>query len=110
MRGRDGYGGASGVETRQRVLQSHAEPADDLRMPALLGVLLLRKVLVPQSAAAVYDVPASVPILKDRRLRGPGEHLLIKGVGDQLADREGDRPVLEHLLDIQVKGLRSMPK
>lgn len=63
-------------------------------MPALLGILILRQVLVPQAAAAVCDVPASVRVLEDRRRCRPGECLLVERVGDQLADREGDGPVL----------------
>jgi len=79
-------------------------------MLALLGVLLLRQVLIPQPAAIVCYVPARVLVLEDRRLRGAGECLLIEGVGDGLADRERDGPVLQNPLDIQVKGLRSLPQ
>lgn len=41
--------------------------------------------------------------LADLGLRGTGERGLVKGVRDQLADRVGDSPVLEHPLDVEIE-------
>lgn len=93
------------VEHGQRVLEAHAELADHDVGAAFLVVLLLREVLVTQPAAEVGHVPRARGILGDHRFDGPGESVLVEGVGDDLADREGHRPVLQHPLDVQVEEL-----
>src|ERR1700722_14127283 len=53
-------------------------------------------------------MPVTTVVLEDRRLPGSGERLLVKGVLDQLADRERHRPMLQNLLDVQVEGLAAL--
>jgi hypothetical protein len=72
-------------------------------VPQLLGVLLLGQVLVAHPAAEVADVPVAGLILEDLRGATSGEELLVEGVGDDLADRLGDRPVFEDLFGVEVE-------
>ena len=79
----------------QGVLQADAELAHDLvRMGQLLLVLVLGQVLVAEPSAPVANMPAPLGVLEDLRLAGPGESLLIEGVGDHFAQGMRYCPVL----------------
>src|SRR6266511_2600082 len=65
--------------------------------------------LVAQSAAVVPYMPDTGPVLVDLGCRGVGQDLLVKGVGDDLADGVRDRPVLEHPLDVEIERLTGSP-
>jgi hypothetical protein len=92
------------VEGGQGILQPDAELADDLvRVGQLLLILVLGQVLVPEPAAPVADVPAALGVPEDLRLAGPGERLLVEGVGDHFAQGVRHRPVLQHSLDVEVE-------
>jgi hypothetical protein len=98
------------VERRQRILQADTELADDEVAGPLLVRLVLRQVVVAQAATTVPDVPHAGIVLHDRRPLGASdEGVLVERVGDDLAQRMGRRPVLQHLLDVEIERLRHDP-
>ena len=106
VRRRDPHADAVAVERRQRVLQPDAELADNHVAGPLLVRLVLRQVLVSQPAAAVADVPHAAVVLDDLRpVDASEEGVLVEGVGDDLTQRMGRGPVLQHLLDVEIERL-----
>ena len=103
VRAADAHVDAATFEGGQRVLQAHAELADHkVRFAPLLQALVLGQVLVAESPPEVRDVPA-VAALDDLWLGRAAERLLVEGVGDDLAHSLGDAPMVEDLLDVEVK-------
>lgn len=103
--GTDHHVGSASIEAGEGVLKADPELADhELWVPELLAVFLLGEILVAKPPAKVADVPAPVAILVDLRLSCLGEARLIERVGDQLAQRVRDRPMLEDPLHVEVEG------
>ena len=74
----------------------------------LFLVLLLREVLILKAPTVVPDVPPALLVLGDVYIPGPRERLLIERVRDHLAKRVPHIPVLQNLLDIEVKPLHAV--
>src|SRR5215467_8880897 len=59
--------------------------------------------LVTKSPPPVLDVPAASFVFEDPGFGRGGQCLLVERVGDDFAQRVGNRPVLEDTLDIEIE-------